>query len=93
MALKRKKKKKKKKEKEKKKKKKKKKKRKRKKKKEKKRKKVNNTFVGIPMWLTAYLLGVASTVAVARPLVQELPCASGAATCLKRKKISSCFLK
>ena len=38
------------------------------------------------MWLPTQLLGVASTVAVARPLAWELPYAAGAGTCLKKKK-------
>ena len=44
-------------------------------------KKIENTTLGLPVWLTAYLLGVASTVAVARPLAWELPYAAGAGTC------------
>ena len=40
------------------------------------------------MWLTIYLLGVASTVAVAQPLAWELPYAAGAAKKEKKREIS-----
>ena len=43
---------------------------------------IKNENYGLPVWLTAQLLGVASTVAVAQPLAQELPYAARAATCL-----------
>lgn len=36
------------------------------------------TTQGLPVWLAAYLLGVASTVAVAQPLAGEHPYAAGA---------------
>ena len=39
-----------------------------------------NRFMGLAMWLAAYLLWVASAVAVAWPQAQEHPCAIGLAT-------------
>ena len=43
------------------------------------------------MWLTIYLLGVASTVAVAQPLAWELPYAAGAAKKEKKKGNKLCW--
>ena len=45
------------------------------------------------MWLTTYLLGIASTVAVAQPLARELPYAAGVAICLKNKTKQNNFIE
>ena len=41
--------------------------------------------LGLPMWLTAQLLGIASAVAVAGPPARELPYATGVVTCFNNK--------